>query len=241
MQPASEVLAQSLKNIKGDLNSLDEFTCPDCQGIFLIRARHASGVCGKCAEAISKRLDTTTKLREEVSKMLGGDKIFEKTSWSNIQTTPLNQKAVEACQVFDSETDNLFLWGECGRGKTLLAKAVARDKALKGLKVVIETTSTLSRKTRGLEGKEEQKMVDRFCEADIFILDDLGRGNVTPTMLSILCEVLDRRFDNNKQGFIATSNLDFTNLAVAMGDDRLTSRLLVCRCIQVKGDDMRLK
>jgi len=229
-----------LKTLESSLSPQDDFACPKCKEMWGYKAKMESGLCMECDKERIRQEEAVKERRLEVVKLIGGGSIFEKTAWEKIKVTPLNQKAVEACKAFRPDTDNLFLWGECGRGKTLLAKAVARYNALQGAKVSIETTSTLSRKTRGLEGSKEQEMVDRFCEADIFILDDLGRGNVTPTMLSILCEVLDSRFDNNRQGFIATSNCNLAKLAMALGDDRLTSRLLGCRSIEVKGSDWRL-
>src|ERR1043165_2904869 len=110
--PVSEALLQNLKSIKADLNSLDEFTCPGCQEVFLVRARVASGVCGRCEEKKIREQKAVEARRLEVVKLLGGESIFEKTAWKNIRTEE-NAKAVVACNSFNHKQDNLFLWGEC--------------------------------------------------------------------------------------------------------------------------------
>ena len=64
----------------------------------------------------------------------------------------------------------------------------------------------------------------------------------TEYSMSIFYEILDGRLMQKQNGLIITSNLSLNELAVKMGDDRITSRIAgMCRVISLGGDDRRMK
>ena len=65
-------------------------------------------------------------VRAALMKLLGGDKPYREFTFERYQVTPGNQLAYERSKAFSPATDNLYLWGPCGVGKTHLAYAIAR-------------------------------------------------------------------------------------------------------------------
>ena len=168
--------------------------------------------------------------RRELVQLLGGEKPFREFTFERYQVASGNRLAFERCSNFDPESDNLYLWGPCGVGKTHLAYATARRCSEKTLKVAILPVCTLSRKTRMKEPAEEQRVIDELINADLLILDDLGAGPNTSYSQQLLQEILDARDFRDRAGLVVTSGYSLDGLAQKMGHDATPSRLAgMCR------------
>jgi len=163
---------------------------------------------------------------------------FLALTWATFQKTPDNQRAFMAAKDFKPTDDNLFLWGPCGVGKTHLLAALLHDYPRAKFISAIE----LSRQFRKLDPETERALLKEFREVEILAVDDIGVGRATEFSNQILYEIIEARIRWGKNGLILTTNYSPEALAEKMGDDRLASRLAgLCRVIEIKGEDWRLK
>jgi DNA replication protein DnaC len=90
------------------------------------------------------------------------------------------------------------------------------------------------------EGPSESEVLEKYSEAPILFLDDLGSENPTDWVRSTLFILINRRYENNLKTYV-TSNFSLGELAVHL-DDRISSRLAeMCIGFKMTGDDRRLK
>jgi len=154
-----------------------------------------------------------------------------------------NQRALDAARKFElnPEKCNLFLYGPVGVGKTHLATAVSRHH-----NPIITTGTDLFRELRAatLDGPdEESRAISRCANISVLVIDDLGAGKFTDYAIGVLLEIIDRRWMDMRNGLVITGNLSLDDLAMKMGDDRLTSRLAsMCRgnICELAGKDRRI-
>lgn len=151
--------------------------------------------------------------------------------------------------------EGLFIHGKAGTGKTHIAAALIRARVSK-LKVRgnIEDASAdmvfvslvdllLEIKACFREGSEitEERIIDKYTTGSPFLtIDDLGTEKSTEWVLQTLHTIIDRRY-RNMQKTVITSNLDLDGIAAKIGD-RIASRIIgMCKVIELKGKDRRLK
>jgi DNA replication protein DnaC len=203
-----------------------------------------NGLCPKCVADLQARRQQEERaqaLRAELIELLGGEKPYREFTFERFEITPENQLAYERSKHFNPATDHLYLWGSCGVGKTHLALAIARRCFEETLLVTILQAWQLSRKVRMKDPEQEQVAVDRFVQAEVLVLDDLGSGGDTVFSRQILQEILDARDVTDRAGLVVTSKYSLDELAAKLGDDSISSRLAgMCRVIEVKGVDHRL-
>jgi len=149
--------------------------------------------------------------------------------------------------------------GPVGRGKTHLLAALLRDIVFEhGVAVhYVEFSGLLGELKEGYDrGKGDSQLLSELADIKILAIDELGKGRVTDWELSIIDEVVNRRY-NGMRCTLGASNYDprpasgvrEVNLALVdasrqtLGDrvgDRVYSRLSqMCEFIEVSGPDMR--
>jgi DNA replication protein DnaC len=121
----------------------------------------------------------------------------------------------------------LFLSGTTGSGKT--------HQAVAALHAVVEahfaepylwaavTHPDLGDELRPRRDDSHEGALDRYLDADLLLLDDLGAGMSTPWMTDCVQRLVDRRW-TRKLATIYTTNLPPDQLRAAVGD-RVYSRL----------------
>ena len=107
----------------------------------------------------------------------------------------------------------LYLYGPCGVGKSLIIYSYAKKLVGKGAKILFAYYPDLVRRIQSLFGTGElEPLIVKLKQADILILDDIGREANTPYIRDeILGPILQYRCDNNLPMFM-TSNRDFNML-----------------------------
>ncbi len=199
------------------------------------------GLCSWCrGEAEREKAEKERRLQRLISA-LGGPKAYRDFTFEKFQETPGNREALERAKAFNPKSENLYLWGPCGAGKTHLATAAARAFADdKGSAQVLKPPQ-LMRLIRSLDAPQEEAELRHIARLPVFVLDDLGIGRATEFALQILYEIVDLREMSLRNGLIVTSNLSLQDLAERLKDDRLSSRLAgLCRVVKIDGEDRRL-
>lgn len=173
--------------------------------------------------------------------IFGGVKILDLT-FDKFVVNESNKEVFKVMQNFDYKKDNIYIYGRCGTGKTMLAGAILSKFIDLDVNTLFFNLFSLSRSLRMKEPDEESELLKKYINSNIFILDDLGVGKTTDFGLQILYEIIDGRDKNNKNGLIITSNFSLEEISQKLDDDRLASRIAgLCHVYELKGKDYRIK
>ena len=146
---------------------------------------------------------------------------------------------------FGKGSDNLFLTGAPGVGKTFLSACIARVVAERGYSVVYDTFSSIFTKLEDEKFRRDREDTDlagvrRLRECDLLIADDLGTEMTTAFTTSALYELINTRLVMGKKTIIS-SNLAPEELYRRYSEQiasRLSGEYFVLRLV---GSDIRLK
>lgn len=159
----------------------------------------------------------------------------------NIVYNVCNQYA----QTFGKESDNLFLTGAPGLGKTFLSACIARVVSQRGYSVVYDNFSSIfakleDEKFRRSESETTLEDARRLRECDLLIADDLGTEMLTTFTSSALYELINTRLVRGKKTIIS-SNLSPEELHRRYSP-QIASRLAgEYFALKFVGSDIRLK
>ncbi len=136
---------------------------------------------------------------------------------------------------------NLLMIGNTGLGKTHLSSAIAKEVIKKGYTVVYETAQNIFDLFEDKKfGRAPDANTQRFLDADLLIIDDLGTEHITSFTISVLYNLINERTNNCKSMIIST-NLSPDELKDTY-KPRIFSRLLGdFKLMQFKGKDIRLQ
>lgn len=194
--------------------------------------------CPKCRDTGTYNLapcDCLEKLYNmELTKELGallrhGDESFERFDLSlysdeysaryGVVPREAMKKVYDICrrwaESFPNVNSNLLLQGDTGLGKTYLSACIARAVAEKGCSVCYDSAAAAfeyfeqQKFGRGSEeGAASAKRVERMCDCDLMILDDLGTEMITPMSTSALYTLINRRLTAGLRTIISTNCTD---------------------------------
>lgn len=186
----------------------------------------AEGRCANCEETERLRRLEQRRVREHGIKSLGGLRAWDTFTFDTFRESMFNAPALDAARAFDKSKDNLYLCGPVGSGKTHLATAAAR-KYFQKAPVYVVRVADLALEVRAARGRSEveKELLDRYVDAGVLVLDDLGVEKGTEFVFSLVYRLVDGRYMNRPGGLIVTSNLSLDDLTTKLGDDRVPSRL----------------
>ena len=141
---------------------------------------------------------------------------------------------------FTPGVKGILMQGDTGLGKTHLSLAIAAQVAEKGAVVLYDSAQNLLRQIEGEHfGRMEQKgTLDAALNADLLILDDLGTEFASQFTLSMIYDILNTRFSQNRTTIVST-NLTARELEEKYSR-RIVSRLYSClTCLRFVGKDVR--
>ncbi|MCL2387740.1 MAG: ATP-binding protein [Defluviitaleaceae bacterium] len=177
---------------------------------------------------------------------LFSEKIDEKEGLSPLANMQTNYRiATEFVKNFDTEFQNLLLYGATGLGKTFLSNCIAKDLLDAGRTVLYLTVPRLckviedSRFNRDFNSPPDE-MLDAVDEVDLLVLDDLGAEVSTSITSASLFDIINQRLLTRKATVIST-NLAPATLAKQYSE-RIVSRFLGnYQLIKFFGEDIRTK
>ncbi|RKD22431.1 DNA replication protein DnaC [Caminicella sporogenes DSM 14501] len=191
------------------------------------------------------------KKREELINNSGLGKRFKKRTFDLFKVNKDNEeaykKSLEFIQNFKEREKGLIFVGPYGTGKTHLAAAIA-NKLMGNLYSVIfgnitdiitRIKSTYNYRSEITEGD----VIRILTEVDLLILDDLGKENATENTSSLIYQIINRRYEDEKH-LVVTTNLRSGDLAAKLGEKgkAIVSRLSeMCEPVVMNGRDWRMK
>lgn len=135
----------------------------------------------------------------------------------------------------------LYVYGDVGSGKTLLACAVLNELHRKQQRVRFIRVQELLNKL--MPGSDDvDRLFDQVVGVPILVLDDVGASQGTDFARRQLLSIYEARQDRSHRT-IWTSNLDLDELTEFLGEDkRLPSRIAgTSKIVRLDGPDYRLK
>jgi len=146
---------------------------------------------------------------------------------------------------FDTEFNNLLLYGEPGLGKTFVCHCIAKDLLDTGRTVLYLTAPRLCKVLEDYRFNREEmtapdEMLAAIDEVDLLILDDLGAEFSTIVTSAALYDLINQRLLMRKHTVIST-NLTPAALELQYSE-RIVSRFLGnYQMIKFFGEDIRVK
>ena len=134
---------------------------------------------------------------------------FDKNRFSNYKTNnPQRLKASNICKRYIANFDGtktLILTGQVGSGKTHLAIATTRVLIEKVGVAYADFVNDITRlKFNQLDQEGYTKAVDAYKNATLLYIDDLYKGDVSPTTQRIVQDIINYRYNNDKAMIITT-------------------------------------
>ena len=173
---------------------------------------------------------------ESVNSALVGSGITPRFADSTLATyrtaTPAMTLALETCQGYADNFGehfqagrNLLLCGNVGNGKTHLASGIVQQVIRQHRAVAVITTASeiirvFKRSMDRNAGYTEGDVINELASFDLLVIDEVGAQAGTHYELSVLHEVLDRRY-NLIRPTVVVSNLNAKGLGQYIGERAL--------------------
>ena len=144
-----------------------------------------------------------------------------------------NKQAEVALQHFQ---ESYFIYGQCGTGKTFLASLIAKLQAQTEQTILFYTATSLFHQLNPFSNKDLSEERTRILNCGCLVIDDLGAEKATPFTNSVLFDIINYRYDEEKQ-IIITSNFNIIDLQKRWGSyegSRVGRRITeMCKPIQL--------
>lgn len=219
------------------------YKCELCNDLeFIIKDNEA--IPCKCRSVIeAKRILENSGISENYY-----DKTFETFDYSR------NKAAIDAYTVAKTyandfiknektKNNSIIFMGQSGFGKTHLSISIANYLMKNGIGVVYmnyrEDMTYI--KQNILDPEVYNKYLNRYKNARVLLIDDLFKGNITPSDINIIFEIINYRYFNNKPIIVSTEKYKSDLLKI---DEAIGSRILeMCDKfnIQVRGKGLNYR
>jgi len=146
-----------------------------------------------------------------------------------------------------------LLMGASGLGKTHLAICAISELTLeRGIKCLFTDFFDLLNdlKSAYSEGRPENQVISPLVETEVLVIDELGKGRANEWELSVLDQLISKRYNSSKSTLITTNfvtkdinsklNRDNKEILEYRIGERIFSRLIeMCSFIYLEGRDFR--
>jgi DNA replication protein DnaC len=168
-------------------------------------------------------------------------KLYKKAQLTDFQES--HPKLVEFAKTWINNPKSLFVYGEYGVGKTHFVCALVRELAIRNPHnwPLFHSSPTLD----GLlleairSDHSVRSLMDKVCEAEVLIIDDMGREMKTDRLRRQHFEIINHRYSHCKIT-IMTSNCTVEGLHDVF-EDAVLSRIRSFDFVEITGKDRRIK
>jgi len=138
---------------------------------------------------------------------------YRQDTWQDFNLQKGNMRAVTLAQKAVKDGRSLYLWGNCGTGKTKLTSIIGNERLKQGLSVLFVSLPELYSSIKGnfVKAGKSNELMELVKKAECLILDDLGASSRTEWSMGILQEIIDYRYTKALQTII-TSNYSMNEL-----------------------------
>lgn len=166
----------------------------------------------------------------------------EEYRFANMPSIIQNDEVMNKLHKWFEKPEYIFYFtGKIGTGKTYFVSAIYNRwvEEKKNVRAYTESKFLSHLKNGFKENTDSAYEIQRLCECDIFILDDLGHSRINEWQRDMLFEFIDIRSSMRKPTLI-TSNLSRKDISAAF-DERFASRLYASRntIVYCDGEDRR--
>lgn len=228
----------------------ESYHCPDCKDTGYI----AGQKCHCFKKAIIDLLYAQSNVKEILKKE--NFNTFQLSYYSNNRKDPTTGRssrevmttALDTCHryvdTFSTDiSQNLFLYGDTGVGKTFLSHCITKELIDHTFSVIYFTATELfdvMAKSRFDHEIESRDMDEYILDCDLLIIDDLGTELTNSFVVSQLFVCINERFLRKKSTIIST-NLSLETI-VENYSERILSRITSnYTMLKLTGDDIRIK
>ncbi|HEX8693425.1 MAG TPA: hypothetical protein VF746_13455 [Longimicrobium sp.] len=227
--------------------------CPQCH------RRECEQAAAASAALDSDQTPRPTPSRFERCEAAGGNPWNFKATFADLQPRPGQERAYAVSREFSKAdrndrytagTRSVLLWGEFGRGKTVIGHCVLYDLLEKGVApgtgVLYDDWDTFRYEVRATYDAKlpTWPLIRRRVEADDWICDDFLGGKVSPAAFELAALILNRR--EGRRVWLSTNEdparleANYAEHVFGLSVGRVASRLAAFRVVQVGGDaDLR--
>lgn len=173
--------------------------------------------CDKCRDLtfiIENDIATPCECRalreaEDILKSSGISEDFRKKTFDSfnyaydMQTIDAYRKASSYYNNFDeikkNRRNSIMFLGQVGSGKTHLSLAIANKLMDEGVGILyMSYREVVTRIKQNItDGEVYEKIVNRYKNAKVLLIDDLFKGNITKSDINIIFEIVNFRYFNN--------------------------------------------
>ena len=225
------------------------YTCRDCKDTGYI----GNEKCHCLKQAIISQLYKQSNIQELLAKenfqnfsidLYPEDFIDEKTGRNARQSvTSALKTAKEFIENFDTDFENLFIYGNVGVGKSFLSNCIAKELLSSGHSVMYFSAANfftvLANTTFKKQDHDAQYAYERILDSDLLVIDDLGTEYTNSFSSSQLFSCINERLLCRKSTIIST-NLTLNTLKEQYSErsfSRITSNY---KMIKLIGNDLRI-
>lgn len=164
------------------------------------RPQEGNGVyCRECSDRMSKqaqRNEWEEKVTENKERLISEGAI---PSWFRNWTPPgLTAQQAAASVDFDAGTSSLYIYGDRGRGKTILGCALLYNALQRGRTVAYADAAVLE------QARHDRRLRLALGACDLLLVDDIDKGNLSEFGVSIIHSVLDERHNARRRTIITS-------------------------------------
>ena len=140
---------------------------------------------------------------------------------------------------FSDKSQNLFMNGGSGLGKTFLASCIAKEVAKKNFSVVFDSAFSILGKIEDVKFSRSDEDVSIYKLCDLLIIDDIGSEMPSPFANAALLDLINHRIREGKPT-IAISTLTSSELLRRYGTQTVSRLEGGAVKLQFIGEDIRL-
>ena len=203
--------------------------CPLCDNTTWIEVRVDKRVCVYRCECFKNDIANNNNGWKKAGLTLETSKLnftsFEKWSeGASIMKEVATRYFLKFDSIKDEKNNSLILCGNSGCGKTHLIVAIANNLIRRKINVMYMPYREIiiELKQNVMNGDIYNEMMGKYKKAEVLLIDDLFKGQISASDINIMFEIINYRYMNNLPMLISTENNIDEIIAI---DEALGSRI----------------